>query len=278
MKYNESTLRPDDERIRLAREWVEACPGAKELFDLWTTIPQVREVYFPAPNLINMFFPQRQMALNVVVMSLLACLLDLLSIHYPDQSYGLAILRTLLLPQWYQKLNTHLHGSHSESILVAMKLYTAMSNFGGGRERKVIMEVFAWDNKVAKLLNMRRRGRRGTEVKDTLSRPGECRFSRFALTISHHHIDIRALYVLFILSFVDITTPTSLKTAFLEQRRGSLAAIFKGLSEDSYSVVRLVLEKLWGGLWSDPKLKKTHKINLFNETVLSHVRKILAFP
>lgn len=111
------------------------------------------------------------MALNAVVMSLLACLLNLLSIHHPDQRHGLMILKTLLLPRWYQKLNTHLHGSHSESILVAMKLYTAMSNFEGGRERKAVMEAFAWDNKVAKLLNMRRRGRR--EIRDTLSRPGE---------------------------------------------------------------------------------------------------------
>jgi len=107
-----------------------------------------------------------------MVISLTSCLLNLLSIHYPDQPYGLAILKTLFLPQWYQRLNTHLHGSHSESILVTMKLYTAMSNFAGGRERKAVMEVFAWDNKVAKLLNMRRRGR--GEIKGILSRPGEC--------------------------------------------------------------------------------------------------------
>lgn len=113
------------------------------------------------------------MALNAMVISVLACLLNLLSIHYPDQRYGLAILKTLLLPQWYQKLNTHLHGSHSESILVTMKLYAAMSNFAGGRERKAIMEVFAWDKKVGRLLSMRRRGR--DEIKDTLSRPGESR-------------------------------------------------------------------------------------------------------
>jgi nucleolar pre-ribosomal-associated protein 1 len=43
---------------------------------------------------------------------------------------------------------------------------------------------------------------------------------------------------------------------FLEQRKESLAAIFKGLSQDSYSVVRLVLEKLWGGLWSDTKTQE----------------------
>ena len=92
-----------------------------------------------------------------------------------------------------------------------------------------------------------------------------------------YHTDIRTLYILFVLSFVDTTAPTSLKTVFLEQRKESMAAVFKGLSQDPYSVVHLVLEKIWGGLWSDTKLKKTLKISLFNETVLSHVRKILPF-
>lgn len=98
------------------------------------------------------------------------------------------------------------------------------------------------------------------------------------LRFHDHHTDIRTLYVFFVLSFVDVTSPTSLKAMFLEQRKESLAAVFKGLNQDPYSVVRLVLEKLWGGLWSDTKLKKTLKISLFNETVLSHVRKIPAFP
>ena len=107
-----------------------------------------------------------------MVISLISCLLNLFSIHYPDQHYGLVILKTLFLPQWYQKLNTYLHGSHSETILVTMKLYTAMSNFAGGRERKMVMEIFSWDNKVSRLLNMRRRG--GGEIRNILSRPGEC--------------------------------------------------------------------------------------------------------
>lgn len=47
VKYNESTPRPDDERIRFAKEWMELCPGANELFDLWTTVSQVRKVRFP---------------------------------------------------------------------------------------------------------------------------------------------------------------------------------------------------------------------------------------
>ena len=93
--------------------------------------------------------------------------------------------------------------------------------------------------------------------------------------IYDRHIDIRTLCILFIISFVDTTASTSLKMTFLEQRKESLAAVFKGLSQDPYSVVRLVLEKIWGGLWLDTKLKKTLKINLFNEKVLSQVGQTL---
>ena len=101
--------------------------------------------------------------------------------------------------------------------------------------------------------------------------------SRLSTRFHNRRPDIRTLYILFILSFVDTTTPANLKTTFLEQRKDSLASIFKGLGRDPYPVVRLVLEKLWGGLWSDTKLKKTPKISLFNETVLSNVGKTLAF-
>lgn len=41
VRYSEPPLSPDDGRIQLAKEWVEASPGAKELFDLWSTINQV---------------------------------------------------------------------------------------------------------------------------------------------------------------------------------------------------------------------------------------------
>ena len=44
VKYNEPPLPPDDGRIQIVKEWVEASPGAKELFDLWSTINQVGSV------------------------------------------------------------------------------------------------------------------------------------------------------------------------------------------------------------------------------------------
>lgn len=58
----------------------------------------------------------------------------------------------LLAPQYVHRLNSYLGGSYAELALVALKLYNALSNFAGGRERKSIFEVFAWDIKVSQMV------------------------------------------------------------------------------------------------------------------------------
>ena len=62
-----------------------------------------------------------------------------------------------------------------------------------------------------------------------------------------------------------------MKAAFLEQRRDIFSSIFRGLWQDPYSVIWKVLEVCWTGLWSDPKVKRTLKVHVFNETVLAQV-------
>jgi hypothetical protein len=83
--------------------------------------------------------------------------------------------------------------------------------------------------------------------------------------------DIRTYYVFFILSFIDPETSSLVKSTFLEQQRDIFLSIFKGLSQDSYLVIRKVLEVCWVGLWSDPKVKRTAKIGLFSEITIGHV-------
>lgn len=90
-------------------------------------------------------------------------------------------------------------------------------------------------------------------------------------------LDIRTLYILFVLSFLDPVTSSAIKSTFLEQRRDVVSSIFKGLVQDSYSVIRKVLETCWAGLWSDARIKKTLKVGLFNEATISHVGVILLF-
>ena len=63
----------------------------------------------------------------------------------------------------------------------------------------------------------------------------------------------------------------------MEQHRDALLAVFKGLSQDHYVLIKGILEGFWTGLWSDPKVKRTLKIGLFNEVTIGHVRPHLTY-
>lgn len=237
VRHDESSIAPDDGRLVLAKSWLELSPGAPEVFALWDS--------------------SKQASVTCLVISLLASVLTLLNSQYTYHTFGQPIIRTLLSPQYTQRLNTYLNGAHSESILVTLKLFNVLSSFAGGREKKAVLEAFAWESKsLPKLLNMRRKGK-DVEGNDGLARP-----------------DIRTLYVLFIHSFVDPSASSSIKSTFLEQYRNVFQAVFKGLIQDSYSVVRRVLELCWTGIFSDSKLKRTLKVTLFNEITLSHIIKL----
>lgn len=86
--------------------------------------------------------------------------------------------------------------------------------------------------------------------------------------------DARTLYVYFILSFLSKTTPTPIKLSFLEQHRDVFLLLFKGISQDPYAVARHILEVCWEGVWGDPKIKRTLKIGLFNESTFNHLLKL----
>jgi nucleolar pre-ribosomal-associated protein 1 len=92
-------------------------------------------------------------------------------------------------------------------------------------------------------------------------------------------LDIRTLYILLILSFVDDSAASSVKSSFLEQRHDIFRSIFGGVDQDPYSLARKTLEVAWTGIWLDPKIKRTVKVNVFNEACLHLVRRIsLALP
>jgi nucleolar pre-ribosomal-associated protein 1 len=219
----------------------------------------------------------------------LSALLTLLSSHYTFQSFGQPIIKALLSPPWMRRLNSYLGSSDNELILVTLKLFNAMSAFSSGRERKAVLEAFAWETKVCvasrirhsiftpvyqslpKLLNKRRKAKKDMST-NVLGRPGQSSMQ------CHMHgapysfrTDIRTLYVLFLLSFVETVSPTSLKATFLERHRDAFLLIFKGLVQDPYLLVRKVLEVCWAGIWSDSKLKRSLKISVFSESVISRV-------
>ncbi|KAJ7644108.1 ribosome 60S biogenesis N-terminal-domain-containing protein [Roridomyces roridus] len=241
---NEGPISTQDPRLTLAQQWLDTSPAAQDLFTIWEKNGNIR-----------------QPATIVLVVSILSSLLTLLSSHYTFHAAGHPILRTLLTPPWMRKLNSYLGGSHSELLLVTLKLLNSMSSFGGGRERKSILESFGWETKsLPKLLNMRRKTT-SDDTSDSLARP-----------------DIRTLYMLFCLSFVDQQSSTQLKTIFLEQHKDAFYSIFRGLAQDPFVVIQKVLEICWSGIWSDPKIKRTLKIALFSEITVAQLLKIYDRP
>ncbi|TFK65850.1 hypothetical protein BDN72DRAFT_178326, partial [Pluteus cervinus] len=239
VRFSESQVAPNDERLLLAQRWLESSSTAQEIFDLWDQTDS------------------RQSSLVALVTSVLAVLLQLLSSHYTFHSLGQPILKALLTPVYLTKINACIAAAHNDSIISALRLFNAMSDFAGGRERKAVMEGFAWELKsLPKLLQMRRKTKAEEHV-DSLAKP-----------------DIRTLYTLFLLSFVKQDNTAQLKTSFLEQHRDAFLAIFKGLHQDHYTVVRRVLEICWSGIWQDAKVKRTLKISLFSETTVSHLAKL----
>ncbi|KAJ6584939.1 ribosome 60S biogenesis N-terminal-domain-containing protein [Mycena capillaripes] len=224
---NEGPISTQDARLLLAQKWLDAVPGAHDIFAIWEK-----------SNV-------RQPAGIVPILSLLSSILTLLSAHYTFHAAGHPILRTLLTPPWMRKLNSYLGGSHTELFVF------------WGRERKSILESFAWETKsLPKLLNMRRKSK-ADESSDPIAKP-----------------DIRTLYILFCLSFVGQDNSTQLKTMFLEQHRDTFFSIFRGLAQDPFLVIRKVLEICWTGVWSDPKIKRTLKIGLFSEITVAQLLKI----
>ncbi|KAI0075408.1 hypothetical protein K474DRAFT_1664265 [Panus rudis PR-1116 ss-1] len=228
-----------DQRLVLLSGWLEADPALESLFTLWERTQP------------------RQHALLSVIVSLLSNAVTLLSSHYTYHATATPVLQKIMSPSWMTRLNSYITSSYNDLVLMTLKLLNSLSLFAAGQQRKALIDNFAWDVKaLPKLLNMRRKGTTVTNTK-ILASP-----------------DIRTLFVLFLLSFVDSTSTTVVKSIFLEQHRDIFSSIFKGLAQDPYPVIRKVLEVSWNGIWSDPKLKRSLKISLFNEAIILQLVKL----
>ncbi|KAJ3554485.1 hypothetical protein NM688_g3084 [Phlebia brevispora] len=241
VRHDEGIIPAGDERLLLVKSWLDISPGAQELFDIWERTTT------------------RQLSLLSLVISTLSAILSLTSSHYSYHSTAVPIAKALLTSQWSSKLNVYLSMSHNELLLVTLKLYYVLSSFAGGSERRSVLEVFPWDAKSLPRLLTYEASEKKITMKPMLLRD---------------QVDIRTLYVLLILSFVDETASSSVKSIFLEQRREILLSILKGLNQDSYSLMRRVLETCWAGIWSDQRIKRTLKYGLFNETTLSQILRL----
>lgn len=126
----DTSIAPSDKRLLLAKDWLERSPGAQDVFAIWEGATS------------------NQTSVLALVVSVLAAVLNLLSSHYTFHGLGYPIIKALLAPQCTRKLNSFLAGSHNDLILVTLKLFNSISAFASGRERKNVLESFAWETKV----------------------------------------------------------------------------------------------------------------------------------
>ncbi|EIW81785.1 hypothetical protein CONPUDRAFT_143472 [Coniophora puteana RWD-64-598 SS2] len=239
---NEEIIAPTDTRALLAHSWAESSPGLPVLFDVWDR---------SHPHAHGSLAP---------LLFLLASLLAILSPH-PS---GVTLLKTILTTsaqqhQYAERLAGYLGSSANDVVMGSLKLWLAMSEFGGGRERKRVWEVFPWEMKsLPKLLYMRRRSYSKVKTKandaDALARP-----------------DIRTLYVLFLLSFV---SSSSTRVVFLGAQRFHLASIFKGLPTDPLPLVVRVCERLWTGLCCDARIGAGARVGVFGVKEIGEILKL----
>ncbi|KAF7433677.1 hypothetical protein PC9H_005640 [Pleurotus ostreatus] len=243
----------DDVRILLAQEYLVASPACPQFFQIWDSVYTSSSSHPPATST----------RLLVPLLSLLANLLDLLSSQYLYHQYGHAILKALLAPVYSKRLSIYISGGGSSTtdlILVSMKLWVAMAEFAGGREKQKVIEAFGWDNKVImRLLSMRRRSK--TTVQGSLAKP-----------------DIRTLTLVFLLSPLSpvSSVSTTMKQTYVSTTpyADALALIWKGMETDSPGVIRYTLERLWEGLWCDKTISRKDKVALFNERALTELIKL----
>ncbi|KAG8812996.1 hypothetical protein FRC17_001713, partial [Serendipita sp. 399] len=192
-----------------------------------------------------------------LALGVLSALLTLLSTHQPYHTLGVPILRAILAPQATRRLNAHLNSTQADLVLVTLKLWNSISDYGAGMEKKSVYEAFAWTNKsLFRLFHMKRKGGNDTSV-DPFSKP-----------------DIRTLYITFLLGFLRMVSTPAVKVAFLEAHKDIFFGVFKRIADDHYQVIRFVLEVCWEGIWSDNKIKRTLKVTLFGEEVLVQLVKL----
>jgi nucleolar pre-ribosomal-associated protein 1 len=147
IRAQELSVPPQDARLDLVKHWIETSPDAHDLFSIWDRSNSV-SVDFLVGNGLLLILPKRQAALIALIISILSTILVLLSSHYTNHALGQPITKALLSPARLRRLNSYIGGANNELIIVTLKLYNVLSSFAGGREKKSILEGFAWELKV----------------------------------------------------------------------------------------------------------------------------------
>ena len=138
VKFNEDHIPPQDARLTLAKEWMEASPGAADLFTVLDQSTSSRTSSH-SPN-----------QLTSLILTILTHLLNLLSAHYINHALGTPIVNSLLTPARMRQLHGFIGGANNGLVLVGLRAWLSLSEWAGGRERRGVLEGFGWEIKVRK--------------------------------------------------------------------------------------------------------------------------------
>lgn len=151
IRFDEESLLPQDERLLLAKSWLEKSPGAQDMFSIIGRAPRVRTVSYMYRFTLryqSLCSKQPSSKVSSLCLAVLAALLNLLSTHFVYHALGETVVKTLLSPSHFRQLNNNLSDTSSDLILSTLKLFNAMSNFAGGIEKRAVIDGFAWGQKV----------------------------------------------------------------------------------------------------------------------------------
>ncbi|SPO27725.1 related to URB1 - nucleolar protein required for the normal accumulation of 25S and 5.8S rRNAs [Ustilago trichophora] len=266
-----STIPASDNRIQLVKEYCQLCEtqasnsgaptsAAASIFSTWELADRQ-----DLPTLLHL------------PIFCLAQSLALLSIHYPTHSLGSNIIERILSSNepWLAMLHNYISNlggakfasskqrdsrsskSSDVAALASLVLLREITTFAKGRYAAKLFDSFNWSMKVLPhIFNMRRRVNRKSKTSKK---------AHAAQDVSLRRPDIRTLYILFLLSFLQQSYSHTLKLRLLDLGRDFLPAILKGLPQDPPDVVQTILLHLHEDLVKDQRIPRSKKVEFWNE-------------
>ncbi|TKY84642.1 hypothetical protein EX895_006544 [Sporisorium graminicola] len=266
-----STIPASDKRIQLVKDYCQLCEAqasnsgpstsaAASIFSTWELADRQ-----DLPTLLHL------------PIFCLAQSLALLSIHYPTHALGSNIVERILSPNqpWLSMLHNYISNlggakfasskqrdprtskGSDVAALASLVLLREISTFAKGRYSAKLFDSFNWSMKVLPhIFNMRRRSNRKSKTSKK---------SQVAQDVSLRRPDIRTLYILFLLSFLQQSYSHTLKLRLLDLGRDFLPAILKGLPQDPPDVVQTILLHLHDDLVNDTRIPRSKKVEFWNE-------------
>ncbi|KAJ1598469.1 hypothetical protein NDA14_001308 [Ustilago hordei] len=265
-----STIPASDKRIQLVKDYCLLCE---------TQASNYGSPSSAAASIFSTWELADRQDLSTLLHLPIFCLaqsLALLSIHYPTHPLGSNIVERILNSNepWLAMLHDYISNLGGAKFatkqrnprtskisdvvpLASLVLLREITTFAKGRYASKLFDSFNWSMGVLPhLFNMRRRVNRKSKTSKK---------AQAAQDVSLRRPDIRTLYILFLLSFLQQSYSHTLKLRLLDLGRDFLPGILKGLPQDPPDVVQTVLLHLHEDLVKDQRIPRSKKVEFWNE-------------